>query len=286
VKSLRGKVVVITGAGSGIGRATALAFAEHGSIVHVVDVVPDRVRDVCGEISKQGHQAEGHQAQGHVVDCADADAVADLAARIEAQHGRVDVLQNGVGILVAAPVGELSREDWRRAIGVNLGSVINGVSGFLPGMLRRNQRAHIVNIASVAGLVAFPYTAPYSTSKFAIVGLSEALAYELGGTPVGVTVVCPGMVRSNLVTDGLMKLPPPWPRVFDRAYAAMADDPTRIARAVVRAVQRNEPMVVPATLLPQLWYLERLGGKRFHRGARALTHMLRTAGSWVGRRWT
>jgi len=98
---------------------------------------------------------------------------------------------------------------------------------------------------------------------------------------VGVTAVCPGMVRSNLVADGALDLPDPWPRVFDKAYALIADDPSRIADAVLRAVRRDDPLVVPATLLPQLWYLERLAGRRFHRGARGLTGTLRRVGGWI-----
>ncbi len=280
MKSFRDRVVVVTGAGSGIGRSTALAFARQGAIVQVVDLQPERVASVCAEITSAAQRAEGH-----VLDCAEPAAMNELARQIEAAHGRVDVLQNGVGVLVAAPVGELTGEDWRRAIQINLGSVVNGVSAFLPGMLARKQRAHIVNIASVAGLVAFPYTAPYSTSKFAIVGLSEALAYELAGSGIGVTVVCPGMVRSNLVADGMLKLPPPWPRVFERAYRTLADPPERIATAVLAAVRDDQPLVVPATLLPQLWHLERLGGVRFHRGARTLTGAMRDLGGWIARRW-
>jgi NAD(P)-dependent dehydrogenase (short-subunit alcohol dehydrogenase family) len=276
VDGFRDKVVVVTGAGSGIGRSTALAFAREAASVHVVDVAAERVAQVCAEIAALGQR--GH---GHVVDCADAGAVHELAQRLEREHGGVDVVQNGVGVLVAASARELSSQDWQRALAINLGSVVNGVTAFLPGMLERGRRAHIVNIASVAGLVAFPYTAPYSASKFAIVGLSQSLACELGGSGVGVTVVCPGMVRSSLVADGMMRLPPPWPRVFDLAYARLADSPDDIARAILRAVRDDEPMVVPAAWLPRLWQLERLAGARFHRGARGVVRALRTVGDWV-----
>jgi NAD(P)-dependent dehydrogenase (short-subunit alcohol dehydrogenase family) len=279
VKRFRDKVVVITGGGSGIGRSTAAAFAAEGARVHVVDVSGERVDQVCGELAGLGGRVEGH-----VLDCADAEAMAQLARDIYQREGRVDVLQNGVGILVAAPAGELSRADWQRAIDVNLGSVVNGIHAFLPWMQRRGGRAHIVNIASVAGLVAFPYTAPYTATKFAIVGLSESLAYELAGSGIGVTVVCPGMVRSNLVRDGLLELPDPWPRVFERAYATIADHPDRIAKAILKAVRRNQTLVVPATLLPQLWRLERLGGARFHDGARRLTQGLKWLGTRMARR--
>jgi short-subunit dehydrogenase len=165
-------------------------------------------------------------------------------------------------------------------------SAVHGTQLFLPRMLAQGGGAHIVNIASVAGLVAFPYTAPYSATKFALVGMSQALSCELWGSGISVTVVCPGMVRSRLVTDGTLRLPDPWPRIFDRAYATLADDPDRIARAILRAVERDQPLVVPATLLPQLWRLERLGGGAFHRGARQLTRALRGLGGWMAARRT
>ena len=281
MRSFQGAVAVVTGAGSGIGRSTALALGRRGARVHVVDRDGDRANAVCRELGDSG--------SAHPIDCTDADAMAALVEAVYAQDGRVDLLQNGVGVLVAAPVTELTIADWRRVMDVNLMSAVHGTQLFLPRMLAQGRgplggKGQIVNIASIAGLVAFPYTAPYSASKFALVGMSQALSCELAGTGIGVTVVCPGMVRSRLIADGTLRLPDPWPRIFDRAYATIAEDPDRIARAILRAVERDQPLVVPALLLPQLWRLERLGGGAFHRGARQLTRSLRGLGSWVASR--
>jgi len=276
VKSFQHKVAVITAAGSGIGRSTALALGRRGARLHLLDVHAERVAQVAGELS-----AMGVSAQGHVVDCTDADLLCAVADAIYARDGRVDLLQNGVGVLLAAPLAELTLDDWRRVVEVNLMSAIYGTQIFVPRMLAQGGGGHLVNVASVAGLVAFPYTAAYSTTKFALVGMSQALSCELAGSGVGVTVVCPGMVRSRLIADGVLRLPEPWPRIFDRAYATVADDPDRIAQAILRAVERNQPLAVPATLLSQLWRLQRLSGGGFHRGARSLTRTLRELGRWV-----
>ncbi len=274
MKSFRDRVVVVTAAGSGIGRATATAFAQAGSRVHLVDIAAQRLAEATSELT-----AAGHRATGHVVDCTQSAELANLATEIMGAEGRVDILQNGVGALLAAPAERISAQDWHHAIDLNIGSVVNGIAAFLPVMLEGRKRSHIVNIASVAGLVGFPYTAPYSATKFAIVGLSEALSFELAGRGVGVTAVCPGMVRSNLVTDGQVRLPGPWPALFDWAYAHLAADPDRVAQSVLRAVARNESLVTPAPLLPLLWRLKRLGGPRFLQGAREATRLAQWLGS-------
>ncbi|MFA6034744.1 MAG: SDR family NAD(P)-dependent oxidoreductase, partial [Myxococcota bacterium] len=166
---LNGKVAVITGAGSGIGRATALAFASAGASVHMIDIRPERIEAVAREIGVAGGRATCHEA-----DCSDAKAMELAASAIYEKDGRVDILQNGAGILVSARVEDLRLEDWARAINVNLWGVINSLHVFIPRMLNQGGGAHIVNIASLAGLVGFPFTAPYTATKFAVVGLTEA----------------------------------------------------------------------------------------------------------------
>ena len=191
MRDLRGKVAVVTGAGSGIGAATARVLAGVGMQVHLVDIHQERVESVRAEI--------GGEAMAHVVDCTDAAAMERLSSEVYDRRGRVHLLQNGVGALVGAPVEELTLDDWRRAIDVNIWSVVQGIHAFVPRMLAQGERSHLVNVASVAGLVGFPYTSAYSTTKFAVVGLSEALSAELYGRGICVTAVCPGMVTSELI---------------------------------------------------------------------------------------
>lgn len=267
------KVVVITGAGSGIGRAAALAYAGAGARVHLVDIHQQRVEQVAQEARELGAAAVPH-----AVDCTSAAAVEQLAAAVNASEGRVDVLQNGVGALVAAAVEELTLDDWQRSVQVNLWSVIHGVQAFLPRMLAQGGRSHIVNIASVAGLVGFPYTAAYSTMKFAVVGLSEVLSAELYSKGITVTVVCPGMVQSNLIADGVLRLPGRWPQIVDRAYASFATRPEWLARQILTAVERRRAVVVPSLALAQLWRVKRWSGRLYDELARELTRGLVRAG--------
>lgn len=269
MNSFRHKIVVITGAGSGIGRATALAFARQGARLHLVDIHPQRLEAVRDE-------AAALQAitTSHVIDCTSGEQMEALAADIFQREAQVDVLQNGVGILVAAPVERLSREDWQRAIDVNLWSVINGVHAFIPRMLDQGSPSHLVNVASAAGLVGFPFTAPYSTTKFAIVGLSESLSMELYGKGVSVTAVCPGMVQSNLLADGRLQLPGSWTRVIGQAFDAMAARPERIAEQILSAIRHRRTLVVPSHGLSQLWRLKRWTGPLFHGMSRQLVRGL------------
>jgi len=269
MKDFAGKVVVVTGAGSGIGRATALALSRHGARLHLVDIDTDRVEAVCEEITNIGGCA-----YAHAIDCADPHAMLALAENIFDTEGRVDILQNGAGVLVGAAIDKLSLKDWQLSVEGNLWTVINGVHAFVPKMLAQKTPAHVVNVASVAGLVGFPYTAAYSTMKFAVVGLSEVLSVELYGRGIVVTAVCPGMVRTNLVANGALHLPGSWPKVIDRAYERFAARPEWLAEQILSAIRHKRSLVVPSIWLAQLWLFKRLAGRVYLGTARELTRAL------------
>lgn len=260
MKHFKDRVIVITGAGSGIGLATALAFARHGARLHLVDVHQQRVQEAAAQAQAVGAGA----ATAHPLDCTDPVQMDDLSRRVFSVEGRVDLLQNGVGALVAAAVEELTLEDWQRAVDVNLWSVIHGVRAFVPPMLEQpgDQRAHLVNVASFAGLYAFPFTIPYSACKFAVVGLSEGLSAELHGR-LHVTAVCPGAVRTNLVNDGLLHLPGDWNAPFERAFQKYAVSPEHVAEQILRAVRQRRRILVPSLWLTQVWRMKRWSGDLF-----------------------
>src|SRR3954469_23540749 len=158
---IAGKIVVVTGAGSGIGRSTALLFARGGARLHVADIDGAAVEAVRAEIARAGGTATAH-----TVDCSDPDAVEALAEQVFAADGRVDVLHNNAGIGHAGDIEATTMDDWQRVIGLNLLGVADGVQAFVPRMLRQGTSASIVNTASVAGLFGVPQMAPYCASKF------------------------------------------------------------------------------------------------------------------------
>lgn len=231
---LRDKVVVITGAGSGIGRATAVAFADQGARVHGVDVREDRLVELHRELDERRLGFAGH-----VVDVRDPEAMEGLAADVFSEQRRVDVLFNNAGVVVGGPVQHLTLEDWRLAVDVNLLGVIHGIHAFLPRMILQGGGGHIVNTASIAGLLAFPMVAPYSTTKFAVVGLSEALDLELAPHDIRVSGLCPGAVRTRVMEDGVLGLSARGLGLIDRWMRHFGLSPEDVAAEVLDDVRKR-----------------------------------------------
>lgn len=266
MKDLRNRVVVITGAGSGIGRATAHAFAARRARLHLVDIDGERVEQVAAELSGEAPCATAHQ-----VDCADAAAMQQLAQDVYEANGRVDVLHNNAGVCVGGPIEDVTLEDWRWIIDVNLWGVVHGIAAFVPRMIEQGGGGHIVNTASMAGLVGLPMVVPYCTTKFAVVGLSEALAAELAVHRIHVTTVCPASVRTDVMRAARLRLPGRWDEWIRRAFDATASRPERLAEQIVAAVRQDRSMVVrPGEMLPA-WLLKRASMRLYQRTARTLT---------------
>lgn len=195
MRDFSGRVAVVTGAASGIGRALAERFAAEGMRVVMSDVDPERLESAAAEVLA----ASGAEVEAVPADVASWEAVEMLARRSLERFGAVDVLCNNAGVTRPGPAWELTLEQWKWVIDVNLWGVIHGIKAFVPGMVERGEPAHVVNTASVGGIVAFPGLAPYSAAKAGVIGLSESLAHDLRarGVPVGVSVLCPGPVVSG-----------------------------------------------------------------------------------------
>jgi NAD(P)-dependent dehydrogenase (short-subunit alcohol dehydrogenase family) len=190
---LGGTVAVITGGASGIGRGTALAFARAGAAVVVADVHEARTAETLAAIREIGGRAIGVRCD--VTSDADVDALADTTL---AELGRVDVIMNNAGVSVMGPPERVPMDDWRWQLDVNLLGVVRGVRAFVPHLVAQGS-GWVVNTASIAGLYAYSYDAiPYITSKHAVVGLSEGLHLYLRPQGIGVSVLCPGLVATNL----------------------------------------------------------------------------------------
>jgi len=260
---LTGKTAVVTGAGSGIGRSIAKLLGQRGAFVHVADLDSSSAEAVAEEV-----RAAGGDALSHALDVADSDAVTRLADSIF-ENGSVDLLFNNAGIGHAGAITDTTLEDWRRLIDVNLMGVVHGLHAFLPRLLAQDRPAHIVNTASMAGLVPNPGMAPYSATKAAVVALSEALEGELTGTNVRISVLCPGIINTAIVRTSTMR--GEW---LDRRaattelYAKRGTSPDVVARQALDAVTRGRIIVpTPRYQVVPGWFLKRV----FPRAGRAVT---------------
>jgi NAD(P)-dependent dehydrogenase (short-subunit alcohol dehydrogenase family) len=195
MRELQGRVAVVTGAASGIGRALAVRFAQEGMRVVLADI--------DGEALDALEGALGHTAIAHVTDVSNEASVHTLADRTYEAFGAVHILCNNAGVVTMSPgpVWESTAADWEWVLGVNLLGVVHGIRVFFPRMLTQGSDAHIVNTASMAGLVSFPGIGAYGASKHAVVALSEQLALELHehGADIGVSVLCPGLVNTRII---------------------------------------------------------------------------------------
>ena len=191
---LSGAVAVITGAGSGIGRAAALTFAERGASVMVSDANPERASAVADEIRGLGGKAKGLQC--NVTDLQDVERLRDESLT---EYGRIDLVMNNVGVIAMGPPESLPLAEWQRVIDINLLSMVRSNLVFLPGLIAQGS-GHLVNTASMSGLLAHGYDRlPYVTTKHAVVGMSESLALYLAPKGIGVTCLCPSGVVTNIV---------------------------------------------------------------------------------------
>lgn len=240
MRELKGKVAVVTGAGHGIGRETALALAHQGCRLAICDVNEAALEGVRRELEQLGATVTAH-----VVDVSDKTQMASFASEVIAAHGEVQILINNAGVTVYASFEEHSIEDLEWILGVNLWGVIYGCKFFLPH-LKAAGEGHIVNLSSVFGIIAPPLQTSYVASKFAVRGFSESLRAELADQNVGVTSVHPGAIKTNiiqnarLVTDTHKELRDSTQRLFDR----LGTTPDVVAARIVQAIEHNSPRVL------------------------------------------
>jgi NAD(P)-dependent dehydrogenase (short-subunit alcohol dehydrogenase family) len=243
VDSFKGRVGVVTGGGSGIGRALAEAFAREGARVVVADVDEAGMADVVGPI-----RARGGEALAVRTDVTDLASVQALAERAFGAFGRVHVLCNNAGVALWGGLETATHRDWQWVLGVNLWGVIHGLEAFLPRMIAQKEPGHIVNTASMAGLVATRGLGIYNTSKYAVVGLSETLMKDLKPYNIGVSVLCPMGVSTNIRASERNR---PAHLKNDRPSQAEPVElmgrylaPDSVAEMVLGAILRNELYVI------------------------------------------
>src|SRR5215468_130228 len=196
VSTLDGKSVLVTGAGSGIGKATALACVRRGGRLSICDVDESGLEATAAEI-----RALGGSVSARRVDVADREAMRAFADAVHAEVEAVDLLINNAGVAIGGGFLHTSLDDWSWITSINIMGVVHGCHYFVPAMVGRGRGGHVVNVASAAGYLASAVLAAYATTKFGVVGLSEALRDELVPYGIGVTAVCPGLVNTAITRN-------------------------------------------------------------------------------------
>jgi NAD(P)-dependent dehydrogenase (short-subunit alcohol dehydrogenase family) len=242
MRELSGKVAVVTGGGSGIGRGMVLAFAQAGMHAAIADVDLASAEKVADEA-----RALGVKALAVATDVARRDSVEALAERVYRELGAAHVLCNNAGVAVFGELDAMRDADWRWLLGVNLEGVVNGLQAFLPRMKAQPGEKHVVNTASVAGIAALPGIGVYTATKYAVVGITETLRAEGESWGLGASVLCPGAVRTRIMESERNRpaeLGASKPAAFALGSGAnpiaAGLDPLAVGRRVRAAVQRNE----------------------------------------------
>ncbi|MEV2220091.1 SDR family NAD(P)-dependent oxidoreductase [Nocardia vinacea] len=247
-----GARAVVTGAGSGIGRAFALEIAERGGQVICADIDESRADETVALIERN-HPGAAHAFRCDVSRREEVEVLARFAESLFERPVTLVVNNAGVGI-GGKPVGEIGFDDWEWALGINLWGVVHGCEIFAP-QLRAARRGGIINVASAAAFAAAPSMAVYNASKAAVLSLSETMAAEMSGTGVAVTVLCPTFVKTNVARDG--RITPQSARLADTLMRLTGFSPDSVARTTLDAHDRGQLYVLPQLDAHLIWRLKR-----------------------------
>ncbi|MDD5399107.1 MAG: SDR family NAD(P)-dependent oxidoreductase [Dehalococcoidia bacterium] len=245
-----GKVAIVTGAGSGIGKGLAGELARRGANVVISDINAGRIEQVA-----QGIARDGGKVTSSVVDVSNYDAVKNMVNDAVDAHARIDYIFNNAGIAVAGPAKDFTIDDWRNVIDIDFYGVVHGVAVAYPIMVKQGF-GHIINTASIAGLAPLPGIASYVAGKYGVVGLSNALRIEGAGHGVKVSVVCPGYIKTAIFTDSKII------NIDVGKRAQMPDwgglTPDECAKRILRGVERNKAFIILTGFAQYLSLLNRI----------------------------
>jgi NAD(P)-dependent dehydrogenase (short-subunit alcohol dehydrogenase family) len=252
-----GKRCFLTGAASGIGRATALKLAAEGAELFLTDRNAEGLVETVADARALGATVSAHRA----LDISNYDEVAAFAADIHGAHEAMDVVMNIAGVSAWGTVSHLTHRHWESMVSINLMGPIHVIETFVPPMVAAGRGGHLVNVSSAAGLVALPWHAAYSASKYGLRGLSEVLRFDLARHHIGVSVVVPGAVKTPLVQTveiaGVDREHPQVRKWVDR-FSGHAVSPELVADKILRGVARNRYLVYTSTDIRALYAFKRL----------------------------
>jgi NAD(P)-dependent dehydrogenase (short-subunit alcohol dehydrogenase family) len=249
----KNKVAIVTGGASGIGQAISEALGENNAYLVIADVNLEGAQKVAAAINEKGGKAEAVQ-----LNVKSAEDVQKLVTETVAKHGRLDLIFNNAGVGVGGEVRDLSLADWQHTIDVNLMGVVYGTAAAYAVMVKQGF-GHIINTASLAGLLGAPFMVPYSASKHAVVGLSKSLRAEAADLGVKVTAICPGYIQTNIFDASA------WRKIqkdeIVRQIPFKLMEAKEAARIILRGVARNKAIVVFPRYAKFFWLLSRISAK-------------------------
>lgn len=248
---------VVTGGGDGIGKAFAEALGARGGRVMVADIEREGAEAVAEQVTRLG-------GVGVAIECdvANGEQVARLAEAAQQEFGGVDIVVNNAGVAIAGAVGEVSLEDWKWAVDIDLWGVIYGCHHFVP-MMREQGNGLIINVASAAGFASAPEMAPYCVSKAGVIALSECMAMELRDTGVSVTVLTPTFVKTN-IADRMRAANPGTVELTKALFERKLTSPEAVAKTTLEAAERGQLYVLPQVFARSLWWTKRLSPRLHH----------------------
>lgn len=253
VQRMDGKLALITGAGSGIGRETSLLCARRGADLAICDVNYAGLAETEDEARRLGSTVVAS-----TVDVSDRDQMQAFAAAVHERVDAVDLLVNNAGVGLGATFLETPLEDWEWIVPINVMGVVHGCHLFVPAMVKRGRGGHVVNLSSAAGYFASPSLAAYSATKFAVRGLSEALRTELRAAGIGVTAICPGLINTPITRNSRLRGDALGQRErIVRLYERRNYGPDRVAQRILQAVQRNRAVMPVSAEAWVMWWLSR-----------------------------
>lgn len=243
MKTLADKVAAVTGAASGIGRALAINLAAKGCHLAISDINQEGLQETANLISNQNIHVTTH-----IVDVADRDQVHQYADEVLNRHSRVNIVINNAGVTVADSIKDVSYDDFEWIVNINFWGVVYGTKVFLP-YLKKESEGHIVNISSINGILPVPYNGPYCATKFAVKGFTEALGQELRGTSIGVTVVHPGGIKTDIARNARFrrylvpdKTHDDLNKMFDQKVVRTTADSA--AHTIISGIEKNKQRVL------------------------------------------
>jgi len=255
IRDLNGKKCLITGAASGIGRSTAIALARKGARLVLTDINGINLQETAMMIQDSG----GDVLFWKALDISIFNEVKNFSEDVASKYGAMDIILNIAGTSIWGSVELLEHEHWKKMVDINLMGPVHVIESFIPGMVKAGRGGFLVNVSSAAGLIALPWHAAYSASKFGLVGVSEVMRYELMRYGIGVSVVCPGAVKTPLVETALVlgiDRNHAEARKFLKRFEDRAVTPEDVASCILKGIRKNRFLVTTSLDIRMLYWLK------------------------------